>query len=103
MICQLTEGGSWSTPLQAVLKANPGMKSSSKRPNLLMTAGIGVTERDEKKEHLYSLMGEPALLSSFSCASAFAKAQVVGTVTAVVACCDGVCHGVQIRTSRTTS
>jgi hypothetical protein len=73
---------------QAVLKANPGMKSSSKRPNLLMTAGIGVTERDEKKEHLYSLMGEPALLSSFSCASAFAKAQVVGTETAVVACCD---------------
>lgn len=50
-----------STHLQAVLKANPGMKSSSKRPNLLMTAGIGVTERDEKKEHLYSLMGEPAL------------------------------------------
>jgi hypothetical protein len=43
--------------LQAVLKANPGMKSSSKRPNLLMTAGIGVAERDEKKEHLYSLMG----------------------------------------------
>lgn len=43
---------------QAVLKANPGIKSSSKRPNLLMTAGIGVAERDEKKEHLYSLMGQ---------------------------------------------
>lgn len=44
--------------MQAVLKAKPGMKNSSKRPNLLMTAGIGVAERDEKKEHLYSLMGQ---------------------------------------------
>ena len=42
---------------QAVLKAKPGSKNA-KRPNLLMTAGIGVAERDEKKEHLYSLMGE---------------------------------------------
>ena len=42
--------------LQAVLKAKPG-KGITKRPNLLMTAGIGLTERDDKKEHLYGLMG----------------------------------------------
>lgn len=47
----------FASALQAVLKVKPG-KSTSKRPNLLMTAGIGVAERDEKKEHLYSLMGE---------------------------------------------
>ena len=41
------------------MKAQPA--GLQKRPNLLMTAGIGLTERDEKKELLYGLMG--ALLS----------------------------------------
>jgi len=46
--------------IEAVLKAKPGApKHTSKRPNLLMTAGVGLTEQDEgfrKKEHLYGLM-----------------------------------------------
>jgi len=40
---------------QAIVKAQPA--GLQKRPNLLMTAGIGLTERDEKKELLYGLMG----------------------------------------------
>ena len=43
---------------QAVLKARTGSEAGvTKRPNLLMTAGIGLTQRDEKKELLYGLMG----------------------------------------------
>ena len=38
-----------------MLKVQP--TNVTKRPNLLMTAGIGLTERDEKKELLYGLMG----------------------------------------------
>ena len=38
-----------------MLKVQP--TNVTKRPNLLMTAGIGFTERDEKKELLYGLMG----------------------------------------------
>ena len=45
---------------QAIVKAQPA--GLQKRPNLLMTAGIGLTERDEKKELLYGLMG--AVLAS---------------------------------------
>ncbi len=47
-----------------MLKVQP--TNVTKRPNLLMTAGIGLTERDEKKELLYGLMGAlPTFLSSF--------------------------------------
>lgn len=43
--------------LEAVLKVRPGSEPGiTKRPNLLMTAGIGLTQRDEKKELLYGLM-----------------------------------------------
>ena len=43
---------------QAVLKVRPGAEAGvTKRPNLLMTAGIGLTQRDGKKELLYGLMG----------------------------------------------
>ena len=44
------------------MKAQPA--GLQKRPNLLMTAGIGLTERDEKKELLYGLMGALLGLSS---------------------------------------
>lgn len=48
--------------VQAVLKVRTGPESGvTKRPNLLMTAGIGLTQRDEKKELLYGLMGAPRL------------------------------------------
>jgi hypothetical protein len=33
---------------------------------MLMTAGVGPTERDEKKELLYGLMGEPSFRNAES-------------------------------------
>ena len=43
-----------------MLKVRAGPEQGvTKRPNLLMTAGIGLAQRDEKKELLYGLMGAP--------------------------------------------
>ena len=93
---------------QAVLKANPGMKSSSKRPNLLMTAGIGVAERDEKKEHLYSLMGGCCYdlqlrCSLFFCVKMCRRSPVGSLERLLCHALTGAWHCTQIHTSKMTS